>query len=209
MASVVLKDIFLDITGKYSEDIEYNLLCWNDIEKNYSDKHRHYHNLNHLFSIYSETIKLQGFIKDYDVFIFTLFYHDIVYDPLRNDNEKLSALKFEEVISHTTFGQAQNVKEMIEATKYHEYSNEEDVNIFLDCDLLILGSSDIKYKEYMNNIRKEFHIYPDNIYAAGRIKVLEHLLSLPSIYKTYYFKQYEANAIKNITSEINYLKKTI
>ena len=89
-------------------------------------------------------------------------------------------------------------------------SDDNDTNILLDIDLSILGENPMKYKEYCENIRKEYQIYPDFIYRKGRQKVLENILKLDSIYKTEFFKQeYESQAKENLTLELNQLNNGI
>ncbi|MGE5944923.1 MAG: hypothetical protein ACM31G_11355, partial [Flavobacteriales bacterium] len=79
-------------------------------------------------------------------------------------------------------------------------------NILLDLDLSILGKSPEEYKKYCENIKKEYHIYPDFMYRKGRIKVLKNLLDLNSIYKTSFFKNvYEEQAKMNVRFELTQL----
>ena len=94
----------------------------------------------------------------------------------------------------------------IELTKEHQLATDEDTNFLLDIDLSVLGKNPEEYKQYSDNIRKEYRIYPDFMYRKGRLKVLKNMLALDAIYKTEFFKQaYENQARENLKLEISKL----
>jgi predicted metal-dependent HD superfamily phosphohydrolase len=81
-----------------------------------------------------------------------------------------------------------------------------DTNLFTDADLSILGKSWDAYSQYYQQVRKEYGFYPDLLYKPGRKKVLQHFLSMNSIYKTPFFKEkYEHSAIENLKHELTKL----
>ena len=202
----MLKEKFLNLIEKYSNDSNYTLVCWNEIEKSYSSKSRHYHNLKHLENMISELEHVESQVNNIDALLFSIYYHDIVYKSTQSDNEHQSAMVFKERISATSFKQIKECVEQIEATKEHQLSSDNDINILLDLDLSILGKSANEYTEYSKNIRKEYKIYPDFMYKKGRKKVLSHMLELDSIFKTSFFRdKYERQAISNLRSELDTL----
>lgn len=203
----MLKETFIDLISKYSDNEEYNTKCWFEIEKAYSSKSRHYHNLDHLENLLVELEKVKTAIKDIDSLLFSIFYHDLVYKATKSDNEHQSALLFEKRITKTSFSQIDKCKTQIDLTKEHKPSKETDTNFLLDIDLSILGKSPEVYKKYTEDIRKEYKIYPDFIYRKGRAKVLKSILELEAIFKTDFFKiVYEKQARENLTAELNQLK---
>lgn len=99
-----------------------------------------------------------------------------------------------------------NCASQILATKRHNLSEQGDTNYFTDADLSILGANTADYKNYTIAIRKEYRLYPDFLYKAGRKKVLAHFLEMPMIYKTEYFKKrYEERARENLRTELREL----
>jgi len=201
-----MKEKFLNLIRKYSNNEDYNSECWTEIENNYLSKSRHYHNLEHIENMFSELDKVESQIKELDTLQFAIYYHDIVYKPTKNDNEHQSALIFEKRISETSFTNLRGCMAQIEATKEHKSSNDNDINILLDLDLSILGKSPKEYKKYYKNIRKEYQIYPNFMYRKGRRKVLKNILRLDFIYKTDFFKQeYENQAKENLRLELKQL----
>ncbi|MDP5229452.1 MAG: hypothetical protein NWQ38_03600 [Cellulophaga sp.] len=202
----MIKETFLTLISTYSSDENYNLDCWLEIEKNYTSKSRHYHNLDHLENMLTELEAVKSEIKNLDTLVFAIFYHDIVYKATKSDNEHQSALLFQKRITKTSFTHIRECMFQIEATKKHELSACHDTNFLLDVDLSILGKSKDVYTAYCKNIRKEYKIYPDIMYRPGRKKVLESLLALKSIYKTKFFiEKYEPQARENLRLELQQL----
>ena len=64
----------------------FDLLC-----EFYSEKHRAYHNLNHIKFLLGLFEDFGEFIDDKPCVFFTIWFHDAIYDPRKNDNEKQSA----------------------------------------------------------------------------------------------------------------------
>ncbi len=199
----MLEQLFLQTILKYSSNQSYNDQCWREIEKQYSSKSRHYHNLIHLEKMFEELEEVKAKIKNLDSLIFAIFYHDIIYKARKSDNEYQSAILFEKRISKTSFEFIQDCKRKIELTKEHLNSDDQEVNYLMDLDLSILGKSPDEYLIYSKNIRQEYIIYPDFLYYKGRRKALESLLNLESLFKTDYFKlKYEEQAQMNLKNEL-------
>jgi predicted metal-dependent HD superfamily phosphohydrolase len=200
-----LEETFKSLVQKYNSNPIVVDNLWNEIYKNYSRKKRHYHNLTHLENLLKELIQNRAIIEDWDSILFALFYHDLVYNVLKKDNEEKSALLAVKRLTEIDVPKEriEFVKIHILATKSHEINSNNDANIFTDADLSILGSKDDDYKSYCQKIRKEYAIYPDFMYYPGRKKVLMHFLAMDKIYKTSLFRGlYEEKAIKNMKTEL-------
>ena len=178
---------------------------WEDIVARYSEPGRYYHTMEHLQNMYRHLQAIFMHIDKKEEVLFALFYHDIIYDPLRKDNETQSASYAEEILTKlgSPADKITTVAQLIEATAGHKFHQQSDVNYFLDADLSILASIPENYDEYAANVRKEYGIYPDNEYRQGRKQVLLSFLSSERIFKTdYFFEQSEAQARKNIAREL-------
>ncbi|WP_247666519.1 hypothetical protein [Aquimarina sp. MMG015] len=206
----MLEEIFIQLITKYSENQKISSSLWDYVIKNHSKKSRYYHNLSHLENLYQNLLSVQEEIVDWDIVLFSLFYHDCIYNVLKQDNEERSAQKAEEVLS-SLFISSERVelcKEIILATKGHQISKNNDVNYFTDADLSILGSSWADYEMYFKQVRKEYKYYPDFMYNKGRIKVLEHFIEMPKIYKTgHFYNTLEKQAKQNLQKEIDLFSK--
>ncbi|WP_124981472.1 HD domain-containing protein [Nonlabens xiamenensis] len=201
-----MKEKFLSLIERYSSDKDYKVECWNELNKKYSSKSRHYHNLDHLDHMFSELEKVKSEINRLDAIEFSIFYHDLIYNPRKSDSEYQSALVFKKRLSNTSFTPIDYCVEQIVATKEHKLSDDSDTNLLLDMDLSILGSEPDRYQGYAKKIRKEYAIYPGWMYRKGRKKVLQHFLSLDSIFKTEFFRnEYEEKARENLENELREL----
>jgi predicted metal-dependent HD superfamily phosphohydrolase len=204
----MLKEEFIKAVNSYSTDPKKGVRMWNEIESYYSNKKRFYHNLTHLENLLRELNNYSKEFSNWDTVVFAIAYHDIVYDVLRSDNEEKSADLAVDRLSSISFPSEaiEKCKELILATKSHEKKNKE-ADLFTDADLSILGSTGKIYREYADQIRKEYYPYKNSDYNPGRIKVLEHFLQMPRIFKTDIFAAtYEKQARKNLSDEIEFLK---
>ena len=136
----MLKELFLSLTGQYTADVQLTQQLWMEIEKNYTGKKRHYHNLHHLENLVRELSGIKELIHDWDAVVLALFYHDIIYKAQRNDNEEQSALlatkHLLQLNCKTYF--IDRVYHLISATKSHQLNDDTDINYFTDADLSIL-----------------------------------------------------------------------
>ena len=178
---------------------------WTEVEKGYTGKGRFYHTLTHLDNLFLQLFDVRTEIKSWDAILFALFYHDMVYDPLRSDNEEMSAELGAKRMKEISVPDQiiDDCKSHILATKKHDGNTNSDTNYFTDADLSVLGQDWEVYSEYYRNVRKEYSFYPDLIYSSGRKKVLNHFLSMDKIFKTeFFFARYEQQAKKNLRSEL-------
>lgn len=204
----MLKETFIQLLRRYSSDTNLVHKYWHELEEAYSQKGRHYHTLAHLENMLVELNDIKANIQDWDAILFSLYYHDAVYNVLKSDNEEQSAelaqkrLKAIDVpnrIIDTSYKQ-------IIATKKHSLSTHSDTNYFTDADLSILGKDPETYTRYTQQVRKEYGIYPDLLYKPGRKKVLRHFLDMERIFKTdYFFTKYESAAKQNLSKELETL----
>ncbi|MCB1143169.1 MAG: hypothetical protein KDK54_13060 [Leptospiraceae bacterium] len=185
---------------------------WNLFHSYYSEVHRHYHNLNHI----SEMLTFRGkYIprrdKDNKILISILF-HDLIYDPQSKENEIMSAKICSEILRDFSYPESitKGVSDFIYSTIHHiPKPDTEEVRLFLDFDLLILGSSPERYEEYSNSIRKEYSFVNDEDYKTGRSRILENFLKRDRIFFDDVIRStYEMKARENLESELKILTQT-
>lgn len=189
--------------GFSTNEIQKN---WFDLEKAYSNKSRHYHNLTHIKDmILSFETYLDKFQKPNEI-LFSIFYHDYIYNSRKKDNELKSAQYALSVLPENISFDRQLVFDTICATQQHQHNAIEDINWLIDFDLKILARDWEDYQVYFEQIRKEYRIYPDLLYKPGRAKALKHFLENESIFQTDEFRNlYEEKARMNIQKEIKLL----
>jgi len=199
----MLEKKFKTLSQNYTKDTKLITQLWIEISHEHSKVGRDYHTLKHLERIYQELENLEVT----PLLAFATFYHDIVYDASRNDNEEYSALFAQTRLRELNVPKelTQKVFQLIVETKTHQASSEEN-QLFLDADLAILGSNKKAYTQYTQQVRKEYAIYDDATYFSGRKKVLKMFLEKEKIYKTQYFHdKYEKQARVNMLIEYNSL----
>jgi len=207
---VFLKHQWNGLISFYTSDISLHNSTFRMLKDKYSEKSRFYHNLIHiklLLDLY-ETLKDQ--IQERDAIRFSIWFHDVVYDTKRNDNEEESArLAFETLGGLNVNAKTiKLVQELILATKDHDGRTfSEDAKLFLDMDLAILGMSREMYEEYSKAIREEYSWVPELTYRKGRKKILESFMDREKIYFTAVMqKRFEEQARRNINEEIQSLE---
>ena len=201
----MLKNTFINLIKNYSENDDLINDLWEEIEKHFSSKSRHYHALSHLENLLFQLTEIKDKIENWNTILFTLFYHDIVYSAVKYDNEEKSAILAEKRMNQINVStiEIENCKNQILATKKHLENSDSDTNYFLDADLSVLGQDSEVYTKYFQDVRKEYKIYPNLIYNPGRKKVLNHFLEMESIFKTdYFFHKFENQAKENLKMEL-------
>jgi predicted metal-dependent HD superfamily phosphohydrolase len=202
-----LQAIWENIWSNFPDKKELIDKFWLEILKAYSAKSRHYHNLNHISQMLDYVGQYSAKLIDQEALKLAIFYHDIIYSARRTDNEEQSALLAEKSLVQLNYlpEKIEKIKTYILATKSHlNYHGNPDLDYLLDFDLGKLGASWQEYTEYTNQIRKEYHIFPDIIYKPGRKKVLKQLLSMEKIYKTpEFYEKFELNARQNLAMELS------
>ena len=201
----------------------------------HTEEGRHYHTVVHLWELFElldiVIESLDASSKWYAAMAWSIFFHDAIYDPKSNRNEKDSAELFrtfaedcmETAMDTTVFDAAET---MILATEKHKVmlpSNgvEKDElkeiwmqKHFLDMDMAVLGKENEAYLKYAALIRKEYQFVAHDVYCSKRAEILETFLGDKSeagqkkcIYLTESFSgAFEARARENLRNEIQLLR---
>jgi pantetheine-phosphate adenylyltransferase len=149
----------------------------------YDEPNRFYHNWEHIETMLNEAQKMN--ILSDDLFL-AIVFHDVIYDPKRNDNEERSAELFHCYIQNDA------VKQAILETKTHEPSSKLSTQL-CDLDLGILYQGDLdKFIEFENKIFKEYQFVDYKIYKEKRVDILQELGTDPMYW------QYVKHRIPNI-----------
>lgn len=206
--AVPLKSTFQQLFTKYRLSNSEIKKAWKEINIHYCDPHRYYHTLAHLRGLFAALNAHKTQLTDWEVVQFAVYYHDIVYEVGRNDNEEQSAAWVERIMQLLNIrpDRIDRCKKHILATKGHEKSDDNDTNLFTDADLSILGADPGTYGQYCSAIRKEYAVFQEPVYNEGRIRVLKKFLEMPHIYKTEPFqRKYEQTARTNLANELKSL----
>lgn len=163
------------------------------------EPHRHYHTLEHLDECLAWLDTVDGAERP-DELAIALFFHDAVYDPARADNEAQSAALFVHMAAGAPAPVVERVAALILSTASHEGSG--DAALLADIDLAILGAPPARYDRFERDVRREYAIYDDASYSAGRRRVLAGFLERLSIYQTPPFQRLEPQARDNLARSL-------
>lgn len=205
-----LRGDFRNIFSAYALDIAKIDELFDQTAKSYSANERAYHTLEHIEHFLTFLKARREKIQDWTAVQLATWLHDVIYDTSLRDNEKQSARYARQHLDHLGVPEKliARTEALIRATATHaSIEGDSDSEIFLDGDLAILGSPEDVYDRYADNIRKEYSHVPDDLYRAGRTRVLETFLTRPRIYTSdSAYTQLETQARKNIRREIERLK---
>ena len=179
------------------------------VAAHYSHPERAYHNLHHVAELLRLLSAFRKKLNDYPALCFAVWFHDVIYEPQRQDNEEKSA----EVAGAMLGGLnaptpiIETARQLILATKTHEAGAlSTDAQFFLDADLSILGAPAEIYAQYSAAIRSEYSHVPDALYRQARKEILQGFLNRTQIYRTNDLRaRFETQARENIAQELRLL----
>lgn len=196
------------LAERYCSDRKLRDELWAEIHKAYSEPGRHYHNHEHIGYLLGKAEEYKSELEDYDLVLYAIFYHDIVYDFHRSDNEEKSAEFAVRRLKQLGLPEERisRCEKHILATKKHEASDDNDTNYMVDFDLASLGEPPEVFEENAENIRREYSFVPEKEFREGRKKILQHFLDMERIFKTNaFFLRYEEQARENLKAAIEKL----
>ncbi|MBR1088165.1 phosphohydrolase [Bradyrhizobium manausense] len=168
----------------------------------YAAPGRHYHNLAHIEDCLAALVQVPGLsAHERDILTEAIWWHDVVYDPTRSDNEELSAELAER---HVRAGISHEVGRLIRLTKLHDVAADDRLGaVLISIDLGILGAEPARYDAYADAIRQEFIHVSDADYRAGRAVVLRRFAARAVIYPDAGFAaKYDRRARDNLAREL-------
>jgi predicted metal-dependent HD superfamily phosphohydrolase len=179
-----------------------------DLVAAYTAPGRHYHNLAHIEDCLGVLARVDNLsAAEREILVEAIWWHDVVYDATRADNEELSARLAE---AHVRADISQEVGRLIRLTRTHQVLPDDRLGaILISIDLSILGAEPSRYDAYAAAIRQEFIHVPDPDYRAGRAKVLGQFAARPVIFPDASFAAtYDRRARENLARELASLSAT-
>jgi predicted metal-dependent HD superfamily phosphohydrolase len=169
----------------------------------YAQPQRHYHTTQHLQECLLWWQRCQDHMQAPAEVALALFYHDIVYDPKRSDNELQSAnTMLAHLQAYLPEASTERIYRWILATAHHGQqttlsdADDADLKWVLDIDLGILSADAERFQEYERQIRMEYRHVPLLIYRCKRRQVLRDFAQAPHLYHTDYFRNQLERAAK-------------
>lgn len=186
---------------------------WERLRKGYAEPGRAYHNLAHvaacLAHLDSFAHKARVPAGVFDDVELALWFHDLVYDPKRKDNEARSAKSFARGVGKAlSAARRRLIVRLILATRHAEAPKDPVERLIVDIDLAILGSPAKIFDAYERAVRKEYAFVPEEAFRVGRAAVLKHFLARKRMYGTaYFFANLEKVARRNLRRSLKWLSQ--
>jgi predicted metal-dependent HD superfamily phosphohydrolase len=178
----------------------------------YAEPWRAYHTLQHVRDCVRHLDEARHLSQRPAETELALWFHDVVYDTHRSDNEGLSArwahqYALDQNLSETV---ALRVHDLILATKHDAPPLNPDAALLTDIDLVILGQPVAEFDLYEAQIRQEYSWVPEMAFCEGRAEILEGFLQRDSIYRTDHFcDRYERQARLNLERSLASLREKL
>lgn len=176
----------------------------------YEAPDRRYHNLPHIRHCLAELNSVRDECPELPAVEACIWFHDVIYEPPRPDNEDRSAQYAIEVLPIMGMERptAMRVKDLILDTKHTTRPSTLAGQFMVDIDLSGMGQSQERFDQDGRNIRIEYGHVDDVTFNKGRIALFERLLARPAIYFTKPFHdRYESAARANMIKTIERLRK--
>ena len=198
-----------DAWAELAGDSEISRTEWASLVDAWSQPHRRYHDLAHLAAVLGVVAQLEATATDPAAVRLAAWYHDVVYDPTRADNEQISAERARAgLIGLVPDERRAEVERLVLLTAGHDPA-QDDVNgaVLCDADLAVLAGPPQAYAAYASAVREEYGHLSDDDFIRGRIAVLASLAALPALYRTpEAAEQWTATAAANLTAELTLLR---
>jgi predicted metal-dependent HD superfamily phosphohydrolase len=160
----------------------------------YSGPTRQYHGLAHVIGVVERVNELAQedlwsdpiqAAEDAEIAVLAAWFHDVVYDSLRGDNEAASAAQARRDLTLLELDaqRVEQVAQLVEMTAHHHPTDRAGA-LVADADLWTLGGEPAEYFAYGSLIRAEYAHVPDDLWVLGRGRFIRSFLARPHIFTT-------------------------
>ncbi len=167
---------------------------------------RHYHGIRHVRWVLRHIATLESNVADIGAVVAAAFFHDVVYDPARSDNEAASGRLADIALGELGWEteRRRRVMAMIDATVAHHVDDIDlDTQVLLAADLAVLAADPAGYGDYVRAVRREYAHVTDDDWRSGRAAVLHGLLDRPHLFAPGLgLVDWEHRARANMTAEL-------
>lgn len=181
---------------------------WSALERAYGERHRAYHNLDHIRDCFEQLVASSIAPQEPDALVVAIAFHDAVYSTRSATNEADSAAWARRSLEEcgADGSTVASVESLILATRHPSRPERPDERLLVDIDLSILGREPPVFKRYEEAIRREYRWVPSFVYRRKRAEILIAFLQQKEIFSTDYFRDlYERQARENLTQSLTAL----
>jgi len=154
-----------------------------ELVRRYTRGNRHYHTLEHVAACLRWFDRLRAISERPAEVELALWFHDVVYEPYEDDNERRSAELAQTILNGVGVPAeaCRRIAEYIVATARHVGTG--DGALVVDVDLAILGAPEPDFSRFEDQIRREYVEIPDTEFRRARGAVLRNFAARQHIYQ--------------------------
>ena len=152
----------------------------------YTGSDRYYHGIGHIAECLAELDSVRHLVQNPKAIEAAIWFHDVVYDGRRQDNEERSADTAEEQLQRLGCDESfrTEVRRLILLTRHDRAPADIDGQLMVDIDLASLSRAPEIFDHNSELIRQEFPHVPESDFLRGREQMLGRFLQRPRIYYT-------------------------
>lgn len=177
--------------------------AWKRITEAYTERHRRYHNWEHILWCLSQFDLVRHKLSNPDAVEFAIYFHDIVYQPGAPDNEDRSVDVAMQHLAWASMEFKSLVRIFILDTMHTFVPATNDEKYMVDIDITSMGDPG-QNARYQATVREEFlQFVSEEDYEHGRRAFITQFLKKERIYHTDFFHRlYELSARDNLAKEL-------
>jgi len=167
----------------------------------YNEPQRHYHTLAHIDHCLTMFDQCKSLATNPDALEIAIWFHDVIFDPGKSNNEALSAELYEELSAGVHADEFRAlVGRLIMATLHNGLSlDDSDAGYMVDIDLSSFGLPWEDFLRDSRHLREENMHLSDADYSRKQGEFRSCLLARPHFYQTDFFRgRYEQQARDNL-----------
>lgn len=181
-----------------------------DLAHQYEGKSRYYHTLAHIATMLDVVDRLADYAQNLAAIKLAVWFHDVVYEIGRSDNEERSAEYAVAALRRLGLPETliDRVVELILVTRAHDAPpGDVDAHIIIDADFASFAAPEEAFRGQGKALRAEFAAVPEETFQRGRIQLLQSFLDRDTLFLTPQMRAAaEAQARRNIRREIDRLR---
>ncbi len=198
----------MDLTAWWPLD---DLALRDDLLAAYGSPERGYHDLRHLAEVLARIDELEAAGEPFDRLpvVLAAWFHDGVYDGVAGAEARSADWASRSLTqAGLEAAAAAEVVRLVRLTEQHRPEpGDHNGEVLSDADLAILAADDVRYDEYVTDVRREYAQVPDDDFRHGRAAVLEDLAAKPSLFHTAHARtHWEHTARANLARELASLR---
>ncbi len=181
---------------------------YRELEEQYSHPNRHYHDLRHIGACLKHFDAVSGRLTEPDAVEMALWFHDAIYEPGADDNERRSAKLFLGcAVGDADGGFLEVVHNLVLMTEHPSEPQSVDEQFTVDIDLASFGLPWEAFIRLGKLVRNEFPHLSDREFKSEQLQFFEKLANQPQFYFTDFFRsRYEDAAQANLRRRIAQLR---